>query len=46
MKRAWLTVAVLALLAVAGGCRESTNEDYLVLTGKVFIFNYRVAHDG
>ncbi len=43
MKKAGLKLAVLAFLAFAGGCRESGNEDYLVLTGKVFIFNYRVA---
>jgi hypothetical protein len=43
MKRQTLTLTLLALLALASGCRESGNEEYLVLTGKVFIFNYRVA---
>lgn len=43
MKSVNLTLALLALLSLAGGCRESGNDEYLVLTGKVFIFNYRVA---
>ena len=39
--RLWL--GVVALLALLGGCREIAKDDYLALTGKVFIFNYRVA---
>jgi hypothetical protein len=30
-------------LLANGGCRESGGDAYLVLSGKVFIFNYRVA---
>jgi hypothetical protein len=42
--RAWgLHIMLAAVLLSANGCRESGTEDYLVLTGKVFIFNYRVA---
>jgi hypothetical protein len=33
----------LALMLVIGGCREEPKGDYVNLTGKLFIFNYRIA---
>jgi hypothetical protein len=36
-------IILAAMLLSASGCRESGTEDYLILTGKVFIFNYRIA---
>ncbi len=41
--RRGLWLCVFALIALLGGCRESGENEYLALTGKVFIFNYRVA---
>lgn len=38
-----LKLALLALMLGASGCREGGGDEYLVLTGKVFIFNYRIA---
>jgi hypothetical protein len=38
-----LATAALALLLLTGGCRESGKDEFLVLSGKVFIFNYRIA---
>jgi hypothetical protein len=40
MKRA--AIALLALFSVSG-CREIAPETYAELTGKIFVFNYRVA---
>lgn len=37
----WLLA--FALLTFAAGCRDNGRDEYLALTGKVFIFNYRVA---
>lgn len=34
---------LLAVVLAAGGCREQTTDDHVALTGKVFIFNYRLA---
>jgi len=36
-------IGTLATLMLATGCRESASGDYLALTGKIFIFNYRIA---
>lgn len=36
-------LGVLAAVFLVTGCRESSPGDYLALTGKIFIFNYRVA---
>jgi hypothetical protein len=41
MKRA--TAFVLTALLSASGCREIAPSDYAELTGKIFVFNYRVA---
>jgi hypothetical protein len=35
--------ALLVTLFVTAGCREQTSSEYVTLTGKVFIFNYRIA---
>lgn len=35
--------AVLAAMLLVGGCREQNTDAYVTLTGKVFIFNYRIA---
>ena len=43
MKRKLFVCAVLAAMLLAGGCREQRADDYVALTGKVFIFNYRIA---
>lgn len=43
MKVPNLKIALLVFLAACSGCRESGTDEYLVLTGKVFIFNYRIA---
>ena len=43
MSSAILKFCVTAVLLLAAGCRESDGEDHIVLSGKVFIFNYRVA---
>ncbi|MGB8817636.1 MAG: hypothetical protein WCC66_06910 [Rhizobiaceae bacterium] len=38
-----MAAIVLAAILAVGGCREQSPDDYVSLTGKVFIFNYRVA---
>lgn len=40
------TVIAMLLLAVAAlaGCQRETNSDILKLTGKMFVFNYRLAY--
>jgi hypothetical protein len=38
-----LRLVLAAVLTVSSGCRDSGQDDYLALTGKVFIFNYRIA---
>ena len=43
MKHACLRLSAIALLLLIAGCRESGPDEYLTLTGKVFIFNYRIA---
>jgi hypothetical protein len=43
MKRLVAVFAVLAGLFVIGGCREQGADGYVALSGKVFIFNYRIA---
>jgi hypothetical protein len=40
MKRFALAIGALLLVS---GCRESPPEQYLELTGRIFVFNYRVA---
>jgi hypothetical protein len=40
MKRIAMVIAGLILVS---GCRESPSDQYLELTGRIFIFNYRVA---
>jgi hypothetical protein len=35
--------AALAAMLLVGGCREQSADEYVTLSGKVFIFNYRIA---
>ncbi len=41
MKRSLLLA--LAMVMAATGCREQAGDDYVKLTGSIFIFNYRIA---
>ena len=43
MKRIPILWAALATMFLVGGCRDQRADDYVTLTGKVFIFNYRIA---
>ena len=43
MKRKHAFAALLAALVLTTGCREQASGEYVTLTGKVFIFNYRIA---
>lgn len=43
MKIRFAVAIVIAVLLIAGGCREQKPGEYAVLSGKVFIFNYRIA---
>ncbi len=36
-------IAAFFILLVVGGCRDNPENAYVELTGKIFIFNYRVA---
>lgn len=42
MKHVFAISAMTALL-LAGGCREQVSGDHVKLTGKIFVFNYRIA---
>jgi hypothetical protein len=43
MTGAAIRLVMLSLLLLAGACRETGTDEYLVLTGRIFVFNYRVA---
>jgi hypothetical protein len=34
---------VVIVVGMIAGCREQTGDDYVRLTGKIFVFNYRIA---
>jgi hypothetical protein len=36
-------LCAVAMLILAAGCREQAGNDYVKLTGSIFIFNYRIA---
>ncbi|MGL4489285.1 MAG: hypothetical protein ACRCU5_07565 [Rhizobiaceae bacterium] len=38
-----LRILMLAVLVFASGCREQAGDEYVTLTGRIFIFNYRIA---
>lgn len=37
------TASLIAAILLTGGCREQKPGEYAVVTGKIFIFNYRIA---
>lgn len=43
MIRTAFRAALVVVLLLAAGCRDSGTGDYLALSGQLFIFNYRVA---
>lgn len=43
MKRRLAVCVALTAMFLNGGCREHKADEYVALTGKVFIFNYRIA---
>ena len=43
MRRALAAAVACFSILLATGCREKEADDYVALTGKVFIFNYRIA---
>ena len=43
MNRSALNRFLVALLLFSTGCRDTGGEDYVALSGRVFIFNYRIA---
>jgi hypothetical protein len=43
-RRSTLAATILAVLAVLPACQRETGPDPLQLTGKMFIFNYRLAY--
>ena len=43
MRTLFVAAALFAALLLAGGCREQKPGEYAAITGKVFIFNYRIA---
>lgn len=38
-----ITVAMMVVSLGLGACRDSGEGDYLVVSGKIFVFNYRIA---
>lgn len=43
MRRRWLAAMTLLLLALAAGCQRESKGIYLEISGRIFVFNYRVA---
>ena len=43
MRTMFTAAALSAALLLAGGCREQKPGEFATITGKVFIFNYRIA---
>ncbi len=41
--RKCLPAIALFLMSMAAGCREQAGDNYVKLTGNIFIFNYRIA---
>lgn len=44
IRRLTLAATLLAILPVLSGCQRETGPDPLELTGKMFVFNYRLAY--
>lgn len=39
----WIVAIGVLLFGLVAGCREQAGDDYVRLTGKIFVFNYRIA---